>query len=155
MRNCLCSWRVSNLNIFFFISFFSFTFILFYFCAIFCVFDTLSFKHNLHQTKRNEQQQKIKTNAKTKQCFNQWNCFDFSYHQKYYLQTHKNLAEWLGLDSKLLQTSHVAARLNGYLVGVGGVQQFDEESCALGLTPIQREYVRRYVEENEGGSLYC
>lgn len=71
------------------------------------------------------------------------------------MQTHKNLAATLGLDTKLLHSSHVAARLNGYLVGVGGVKQFEEEAFRLGLTPSQRDYVRRYVEENEGGSLYC
>lgn len=86
-------------------------------------------------------------------------CFSFShaysYHQKYYLQNHKDLAKTLGLDEKLLRTSHVAARLNGYLVGVGGVKQFLEESYSLGLNEAQKEYVRHYVEENEGGNLYC
>lgn len=86
-------------------------------------------------------------------------CFSFShaysYHQKYYLQNHKDLAKTLGLDEKLLRTSHVAARLNGYLVGVGGVKQFLEESSSLGLNEAQKEYVRHYVEENEGGNLYC
>lgn len=61
----------------------------------------------------------------------------------------------MGLDAKLLHTSHVAARLNGYLVGVGGIEQYHEESHSLGLTNAQREYVRHYVEENEGGALYC
>lgn len=78
-----------------------------------------------------------------------------SYHQKYYLQSHKTFAETLGLDPKLLHSSHVAARLNGYLVGVGGVKQFLDEAKSLGLTNAQRDYVRHYVEENEGGALYC
>jgi len=77
------------------------------------------------------------------------------YHQKYRLQGHKSLAKELELNSQLLQTSHVAARLNGYLVGVGGLKQFDEEVTSLGLTPKQIEYVRRYVEQNEGGGLTC
>jgi len=46
------------------------------------------------------------------------------YHQKYRLQSHKALCETLGLNPGLLQTSHVAAKLNGYLVGVGGVNNF-------------------------------
>lgn len=86
-------------------------------------------------------------------------CFVFfvlrSYHQKYYLQSHKKLAEALSLDAKLLQSSHVAARLNGYLVGVGGVKQYLDEATLLGLTGTQIDYVQHYVQENEGGALYC
>lgn len=81
--------------------------------------------------------------------------FLFSYHQKYYLQSHKDLAKTLSLDEKLLKSSHVAARLNGYLVGVGGVQQFLSESASLGLNQAQQDYIQHFVEENEGGNLYC
>ncbi|GAB0090151.1 peptide methionine sulfoxide reductase [Sergentomyia squamirostris] len=77
------------------------------------------------------------------------------YHQKYRLQTHKELTKSLGIDSRLLQTSHVAARLNGYLVGVGGVAAYLKEAPYLGLTEDQQEYVRKFVEENEGGGLFC
>jgi len=77
------------------------------------------------------------------------------YHQKYYLQSHKDFVQSLDLDAKLLITSHVAAKLNGYLVGVGGVKQYLDEADYLGLSEAQKEYVRQYVEENEGGSLYC
>ena len=49
----------------------------------------------------------------------------------------------------------MAAKLNGYLVGVCGVEQFDQESEILGLTEKQIAYVRRYVEENEGGGIFC
>jgi len=77
------------------------------------------------------------------------------YHQKYYLQKHKDLVKSLNLDDKLLLKSHVAARLNGYLVGVGGVEQYLNEASYLGLNSSQRDYVRHYVEENEGGNLYC
>lgn len=83
------------------------------------------------------------------------NSHSISYHQKYYLQSHKELAKTLSLDEKLLRSSHVAARLNGYLVGVGGVQQYLDEVSSLGLNVSQKEYVRRFVEENEGGNLYC
>lgn len=71
------------------------------------------------------------------------------------MQNHKNLAKTLNLDEKLLLSSHVAARLNGYLVGVGGVKQFLDESNSLGLNVAQRDYVRHFAEENEGGNLYC
>ncbi|XP_037904575.1 peptide methionine sulfoxide reductase isoform X2 [Hermetia illucens] len=77
------------------------------------------------------------------------------YHQKYRLQSHKDLAESLGMTPELLQTSYVAAKLNGYLVGVGGVEQFQKEADNFGLTPSQKEYVRHHVEENEGGGLFC
>ncbi|KAG5673423.1 hypothetical protein PVAND_003472 [Polypedilum vanderplanki] len=80
------------------------------------------------------------------------------YHQKYRLQAHKKLASELGLgpnESKLLQTSHVGAKLNGYLVGVGGSKQFLEEASGLGLNERQIEYVLKYVKENEHGGLTC
>lgn len=71
------------------------------------------------------------------------------------MQSHKDLVETLGMNAELLQTSHVAAKLNGYLVGVGGVKQFLSEADSLGLNDSQKEYVRHYVEENEGGGLFC
>ncbi|XP_073947011.1 methionine sulfoxide reductase A [Choristoneura fumiferana] len=77
------------------------------------------------------------------------------YHQKYRLQGHKDLCRSLGLDSKKLQTSHLAARLNGYLVGVGGMAQFESEVGRLGLSEKQAEYVRTEIERNEGGGLAC
>lgn len=71
------------------------------------------------------------------------------------MQGHKDLAKALGLTSDLLQKSYIAARLNGYLVGVGGMEQFLKEVDTLGLTKSQIEYVQRYVQENEGGGLFC
>lgn len=79
----------------------------------------------------------------------------YSYHQKYRLQGHKDLCRSLGLDSSKLQTSHLAARLNGYLVGVGGRSQFEEEVNKLGLSEKQADYVRHEIERNEGGGLAC
>ncbi|XP_028156149.1 peptide methionine sulfoxide reductase [Ostrinia furnacalis] len=77
------------------------------------------------------------------------------YHQKYRLQGHKDLCRSLGLDSTRLQTSHLAARLNGYLVGMGGKAQFEEEVKKLGLDEKQADYVRKELERNEGGGLAC
>jgi peptide-methionine (S)-S-oxide reductase len=77
------------------------------------------------------------------------------YHQKYRLQQHKELTKQLGLTPRLLQTSHVAAKLNGYLVGVGGHDQFLAESKSLGLTKEQIDYVYAEAKKNEGGALYC
>lgn len=79
----------------------------------------------------------------------------FSYHQKYRLQSHKDLAQTLDLTPERLLTSHVAARLNGYLVGVGGIKQYQSEAEQLGLNEKQREYVLHYVQKNEGGGLFC
>ncbi|XP_011176910.2 peptide methionine sulfoxide reductase isoform X2 [Zeugodacus cucurbitae] len=77
------------------------------------------------------------------------------YHQKYRLQGHKDLAETLNLDAKLLRTSYIATKLNGYLAGVGGVRQFRDELETFGLTPSQMEYCLYHVEQNEGMGLYC
>ncbi|XP_058118270.1 peptide methionine sulfoxide reductase [Anopheles ziemanni] len=78
-----------------------------------------------------------------------------NYHQKYRLQGHSDLAKGIGLTSDLLHSSHVAARLNGYLIGVGGLEQFDEEVSLLGLSKEQAQYVRDYVIDNEGGGIFC
>ncbi|CRL07045.1 CLUMA_CG019985, isoform A [Clunio marinus] len=77
------------------------------------------------------------------------------YHQKFRLQNHKDLAKTLGLNSRLLLTSHVAARLNGYVAGIGSVEQFEEEAAALGLNEKQKKYTLEHLIENEGGLLYC
>lgn len=79
----------------------------------------------------------------------------FSYHQKFRLQGHKEFAKTLGLNSDLLLTSHVAAKLNGYLVGVGGVKQFKAEVASLGLQESQKDYVLHYVRKNENSGLSC
>ncbi|XP_030570968.1 peptide methionine sulfoxide reductase isoform X1 [Drosophila novamexicana] len=77
------------------------------------------------------------------------------YHQKYRLQGHKDLAASLNLNQQLLQTSYVATKLNGYLAGVGGIEQFKSEVETLGLTPTQRQYCNYHIEQNEGQGLYC
>jgi peptide-methionine (S)-S-oxide reductase len=74
------------------------------------------------------------------------------------LQAHKKLASDLGLGpekSQLLQSSHIAAKLNGYLVGVGGSKQYLEDATDLGLNEDQIAYVLKYVKENEKGGLSC
>ncbi|XP_067613158.1 peptide methionine sulfoxide reductase isoform X2 [Eurosta solidaginis] len=77
------------------------------------------------------------------------------YHQKYRLQGHKDLAATLDLNAKLLRTSFIATKLNGYLAGVGGIKQFKEELDTFGMTPSQKEYCLYHVEQNEGAGLYC
>lgn len=78
-----------------------------------------------------------------------------SYHQKYRLQEHSWLCEILGLTPTLLQTSQIAARLNGYLVGVGKSENLDKDIKKFGLPENVADYVRTRFRENEGGSLYC
>ena len=64
--------------------------------------------------------------------------------------------EAVGLDrGSMLKSSHLAARLNGYIVGFGGVAQFDSEVSRLGLDEKTAEYVRRHVVKYEGRGLFC
>lgn len=80
----------------------------------------------------------------------------FSYHQKYRLQQHKDLCKDLGLiDGNDFINSHVAARLNGYVVGQGGVNQFNAEAQKLGLDENTINYVRQLVTKYEGQGLRC
>ncbi|KAG5887831.1 hypothetical protein JTB14_022689 [Gonioctena quinquepunctata] len=77
------------------------------------------------------------------------------YHQKYRLQKYKSICEELGLTPELLQTSHVAARLNGYIAGVGKEEDFERDVVKLGLPEKVAKFVRDHLKENAGGSLYC
>ncbi|XP_049957477.1 peptide methionine sulfoxide reductase isoform X1 [Schistocerca serialis cubense] len=78
------------------------------------------------------------------------------YHQKYRLQQHTQLVRWLGLTAgKKLISSHAAARINGYVVGMGGVQMFEEDISRLGLTPEIADYVRKWVTKYEGHGMIC
>jgi len=77
------------------------------------------------------------------------------YHQKYRLQAHTNFIKKLGLSGENLLTSHVAAKLNGYMVGVGGVKQFQQEVSSFGLDNGQKEYALHYVKKNENAGLSC
>ena len=55
-----------------------------------------------------------------------------------------------GASDVALQSSHVAARLNGYVVGAGGAAQFEQEVANLGLSPAAAEYVGKLVREHQG-----
>jgi peptide-methionine (S)-S-oxide reductase len=54
-----------------------------------------------------------------------------------------------------LKSSHLAARLNGYVVGKGGVAQFDSEVKKLVLDEKTAELIRDLVLKNEGRQLVC
>ncbi|CAH1155636.1 unnamed protein product [Phaedon cochleariae] len=77
------------------------------------------------------------------------------YHQKYRLQKYKWVCDEIGLTPELLQTSHVAARLNGYVAGVGKEEQFEEDVVSFGLPKTVADFVRNQMKENYGGNLYC
>jgi peptide-methionine (S)-S-oxide reductase len=54
-----------------------------------------------------------------------------------------------------VKSSHLAARLNGYVVGRGGVSQFDAEVKKLGLDEKTAKIVRDLLAKNEGRQLVC
>merc|ERR1712137_479700 len=66
------------------------------------------------------------------------------YHQKYMLQHHPWLLESLNINpGEQLISSHVAARLNGYIGGYGKHSDFSAEGPKLGLNEKMVEYVAR------------
>nr|XP_022905385.1 peptide methionine sulfoxide reductase isoform X1 [Onthophagus taurus]XP_022905386.1 peptide methionine sulfoxide reductase isoform X1 [Onthophagus taurus] len=77
------------------------------------------------------------------------------YHQKYRLQKHAVLCQSINLTPQLLQTSYAAAKLNGFLAGVGDKKTFDDELKQLGLSQKLNEYVKKQWEDNHGNGLYC
>ncbi|KAJ9575903.1 hypothetical protein L9F63_007215 [Diploptera punctata] len=78
------------------------------------------------------------------------------YHQKYRLQQHPILMKAINLESgPKVKSSHVAAKLNGYVVGRGGVAQYDKEVKKFGLDENTVKYVRDLVVKNEGRDLVC
>ncbi|XP_055608896.1 peptide methionine sulfoxide reductase-like [Uranotaenia lowii] len=77
------------------------------------------------------------------------------HNQKYRLQGHVDLAKTLNLTTDLLQTSHVAARLNGFLGGAGSLEQFELESQHLNLSPEQIQYVKNFLIENPDMGISC
>jgi len=82
--------------------------------------------------------------------------FICSYHQKYRLQQHPSVMKAVGLvPGNKLKSSHLAARLNGYVVGRGGLAQFDAEVSRLGLDEKTADYIRKLVVKYEGQGLFC
>lgn len=79
------------------------------------------------------------------------------YHQKYRLQQHPFLMKAVELKPTIhdLTRSHVAARLNGYVVGQGGIKQFEEEKDKLGFNEEVAEYVRKLVVKYKDHGLFC
>ncbi|KAJ8664781.1 hypothetical protein QAD02_006443, partial [Eretmocerus hayati] len=78
------------------------------------------------------------------------------YHQKYRLQEHPWLVEAIGIkNSEQLQSSPVAAKLNGFLSGATSIAEFEREAPSLGLDDKALAYTRKFVIERQGHGLYC
>ncbi|CAH1128713.1 unnamed protein product [Ceutorhynchus assimilis] len=77
------------------------------------------------------------------------------YHQKYRLQKHQWIVEELNITPDQLQTSHVAAKLNGYVSGVGKHEDMKKDMELLGIPEKIASFVKIQFLENEGGALYC
>jgi peptide-methionine (S)-S-oxide reductase len=78
------------------------------------------------------------------------------YHQKYRLQQHSWLCKQVNLFSEMdFKKSPLAARLNGYVFGQGGINQFNEEVDKLGLNEDAANYVRTLILKYEGQGLTC
>jgi len=72
-----------------------------------------------------------------------------NYHQKYLLRNQaRGLCQSLQLSDKLLISSHVACKLNGYVAGYGSDDQFDKDVSKLGLSKDQEEYVRQAIDRS-------
>lgn len=68
-----------------------------------------------------------------------------SYHQKYLLRQQNDVLSALGLTDKELITSHVAARLNGYVGGHGNVDSLEKELPDFKLPEKAQERIKRIV----------
>jgi len=68
------------------------------------------------------------------------------YHQKYILQRHAPVINALDIDpGQELVSSHVAARINGYLGGYGNVVMFDREAKQWGISEKTMDYIRKKI----------
>eukprot|EP00118_Oscarella_pearsei_P013279 m.104608 g.104608 ORF g.104608 m.104608 type:complete len:108 (+) comp37206_c0_seq4:771-1094(+) len=70
----------------------------------------------------------------------------FSYHQKYLLRQARGVLDELKLSDSDLITSHVAARLNGYLGGYGSRKGLEAEISAFGLSESMKVKVLAKVK---------
>jgi len=75
------------------------------------------------------------------------------YHQKFMLRKHKSLINSLGLNDKQLISSHIAARINGYIGGFGTIQNLNDEVKSLGISAEQAKYILEQIKS--GNSGYC
>ncbi|KAF5269967.1 hypothetical protein FQR65_LT05766 [Abscondita terminalis] len=69
------------------------------------------------------------------------------------LQQHRDLCKVLMLTPELLQKSHVAARLNGYVAGVGTQDALDKDLTSFKLEQKYVDYVKQVFARNKGSGL--
>lgn len=79
----------------------------------------------------------------------------FSHHQKFRLQANKDFVKTLQLNSELLLTSYVAAKLNGFLGGYGGIEEFEKQVEYFGLTSSQENIIREHLLKNTNVGPSC
>ncbi|XP_033753913.1 peptide methionine sulfoxide reductase-like [Pecten maximus] len=72
-----------------------------------------------------------------------------NYHQKYMLRQHNEVLEKLNFSDEDILTSHVTARLNGYLGGYGSIKQFDQECNTFGLSEGQLSFMRTQIQKRQ------
>lgn len=68
------------------------------------------------------------------------------YHQKYRLRGHTTIFNQLALNDQQVITTHIAARLNGWLSGYGDPKHIDKEFKELGLTSEQAAAIKSISE---------
>ena len=72
------------------------------------------------------------------------------------MQAHPYLVEAIGVEkSKNLQTSRLAAKLNGFVAGAVTIDEFERHVPLLDFDDKVLQYVRKLVIENQGSGLYC
>lgn len=67
------------------------------------------------------------------------------YHQKYLLRSHPLLFRLFGFSDRELVTSHVAAKVNGYIGGYGTMEQFERDSASWKLDEQQKSALRTII----------
>ena len=81
--------------------------------------------------------------------------FQRSYHQKYLLRRNSRIFNSLNLTDPQVITSHVAARLNGYVNGHGRMADLLNEMGGWKLNEKQEELVRDAVANQKLTGAFC